>query len=159
MTAANQTQPTAVFMMGGPGSGKSFVRDRDFAGLAVVDCDSIKESHPDYDPKNPSALHEWSRIECVKAFFRALGGDDSFVYDGTGTNAEKMVEWMLKAQEAGFKVQLVYVKCPLQTALRRNQQRDRTVPESIVREKHAVVETTFKILTGYADEVTEVQNG
>lgn len=149
----------AVFMVGGPGAGKSFVRDRDFAGVKVVDCDLIKESHPEYDPKNPSALHEWSRVECAKSFFLAIGGDDSFVYDGTGTNAEKMVDWMLKAQEAGFSVQLVYVRCPIQTALRRNAERTRVVPESIVREKHASVETSFNILSGYADSITEVQNG
>lgn len=152
------SKPVAVFMVGGPGSGKSFVRKRDFGSLPVVDCDSFKESHPDYDPKNPAALHQWSQVECTKAFFRALGGTESFVYDSTGTNAEKMVDWMLKAQSAGFLVRLVYVRCSMNVALVRNQQRARTVPEEIVREKHATVETSFRICSGFADEVTVAEN-
>ena len=50
MTAANLSQPTAVFMMGGPGSGKSFIRDRDFAGLAVVVLLSVAGCAEDYRP-------------------------------------------------------------------------------------------------------------
>lgn len=154
-------RPTAYFMMGGPGSGKSYVRDRDdeMAGLAVVDCDQSKEAHPDYDPKNPAALHAWSSEQCVKAFFRALGGTDSFVYDGTGSNSDRMVEWMLDARTAGFDVALVYVRCPLNTALERNRNRERVVPEHVVIEKHSVVERSFAICSGYADRVREIDNG
>lgn len=152
-------KPQAVFMMGGPGAGKSYVRSQQFPTLPVVDCDTWKARHPDYDPKNPSALHEWSSIQCTKDFFRRLGGDDSFVYDGTGTNAEKMVDWMLHASSAGFDVVVVYVRCPLRTALDRNANRDRVVPEHIVREKHAAVDASFRICRGYADTVHTVDNG
>jgi predicted kinase len=156
---ANPTTPTAVFMMGGPGAGKSYVRKREYPTLPVVDCDMFKAAHPDYDPSNPAALHAWSSQQCTKEFFRRLSGDDSFVYDGTGTNAEKMVDWMLKAQSAGFRVELVYVSCPLHTALRRNRERERFVPEHIVREKHEVVDTAFMICRGYADSVRVIENG
>ena len=128
------TTPKAIFTIGGPGSGKSFVLGRDFGEVYVVDCDAHKEAHPDYDPTDPMALHEWSRIEMTKDFFRCLGGNESFAYDGTGANAERLVEWMLKASEVGFEVVLLYVTCSLQTALERNQKRTRTVPEGLVRE-------------------------
>lgn len=146
-------------MMGGPGSGKSFVRERAFGQLPVVDCDKVKEHHPDYDPRNPSELHEWSRAECVREFFARLGAGESFVYDGTGTNVDKMVDWMLRAQSAGFRVELVFVKAPLNVALARNADRERVVPEEVVREKHALIETAFRIVREYADTVTEVENG
>ena len=159
LTTTRQNKPTAVFMMGGPGAGKSYIRNREFPTLPVVDCDSFKEAHPDYDPKNPAALHEWSSVQCTKEFFRRLGGNDSFVYDGTGTNAEKMVDWMLKAQSAGFRVHLVYVTCPLHTALQRNANRERNVPEFVVREKHEVVDTSYMICKGFADETSIIDNG
>jgi predicted kinase len=152
---------TAFFMMGGPGSGKSYVRENDaaMAGLRVIDADSFKAAHPDYDPKNPGALHAWSSVECTKAFYGALSGTDSFVYDGTGTNAEKMVNWMMQAREAGFAVELVFVRCPLNVALQRNARRERVVPEHIVIEKHAQVGAAFTICSGYATTVRTVDNG
>jgi predicted kinase len=152
--------PTAFFMMGGPGSGKSFIRKTDsaMASLTVVDCDNFKMAHPDYDPKNPGALHEWSSIECTKAFYRALSGTDSFVYDGTGTNAEKQIEWMMQARAAGFRVEVVFVRCSLNVALARNAARERTVPEHIVIEKHAVVETSFRACSGFAHTTRVIDN-
>lgn len=151
-------QPEAVFMMGGPGAGKGYVRKRMFADLPVVDADSWKARHPEYDPKNPSAIHDWSVTMATKDFFSRLGGTESFVYDGTGTNADRYVDWILKAQSAGFRTRLVYVRTPLQVALKRNAERARTVPEEVVREKHAVIETSFSIVSGYADDVEVVNN-
>lgn len=153
--------PTLYCMIGGPGAGKSYVRrnDPELADLPVVDCDQWKKRHPDYDPNNPSAVHAWSSEKCTKQFFGMLAGDDSFVYDGTGTNAEKMVDWIMRAQSAGFRVELVYVRCPLNTALERNANRDRVVPEHIVRDKHEVVDTSFRISRGYADAYRIVDNG
>lgn len=51
-----------------------------------------------------------------------------------------------------------YVKTSLTTALDRNANRERIVPEDVVREKHTIVETSFQILSGYADAVTTIIN-
>lgn len=152
-------KPKAVFLMGGPAAGKGHVRAERFASLPVVDCDLWKQRHPDYDPKNPAALHEWSSTMCTKEFFARLGGDETFVYDGTGTNAERYADWMIKAKSAGFDIQLVYVRCPLSVALVRNANRKRVVPEWVVRGSHEVIETSFKLLAPLADVVTVVENG
>ena len=72
-------------MMGGPASGKSTVRRERFPGVQVLDSDDFKQAHPDYDPKNPQVLHAWSAQELVQSLFRALAGDEDFVYDGTGS--------------------------------------------------------------------------
>jgi predicted kinase len=148
----------AIFMMGGPGSGKSYVRGKLFGGVAVLDCDSLKEAHPAYDPKNPSALHEWSRQELSRAFFRQIGSGEDFIYDGTGSDAGKYVHLIRQAQEAGYEVEIVYVTCSLKTALKRNATRSRVVPESIVRDKHATIATSFEIVSRYSDTVRVVNN-
>lgn len=44
---------TAIFMMGGPRAGKSTSIQsllEEFDGITVLDCDSIKEEHPEYNP-------------------------------------------------------------------------------------------------------------
>lgn len=148
----------AVFLMGGPGSGKSYVRKRDIQIEKVLDCDRIKKTLPGYDPKNPMAVHEESRQQLKRQFFDALAGTDSFVYDGTGSNSAKYQALMSQAKRAGFKVEIVMVRCSLEVALKRNQDRARTVPESIVRSKHSTIAASFEVIRGEADLVRVVDN-
>lgn len=156
---ATAPAPRAVFMMGGPGSGKSYIRNRDYAGLRVLDCDRHKAGRPDYNPKNPNALHAWSRIQLAREFAAAVGAGESFVYDGTGARAERYARLMAVAREAGYAVELCYVRCPLRIALKRNATRARTVPESIVRSRHADVGVAFELIAGAADGTRIVNNG
>ena len=148
----------AIFMMGGPAAGKSTVRQRDYAGLAVVDCDEIKREHPDYDEKNPSATHDWSSAEATRRFYAALGAGVDVVFDGTGNTAEKYVAFINAAQAAGYATEVCYVATDLATALARNARRARVVPEAVVRERHARVATSFEIVSRYADGVRIVRN-
>ena len=145
-------------MMGGSGSGKSYVRNIRYAGMTTLDCDDIKTTHPDYDPKNPQDLHAWSASELKRAFFATTATGESFVYDGTGSTAERYVNYITHAQEMGYEVEVCYVTVPLTVALKRNAARTRTVPEDVVREKHSLVATAFEIVAPYADTVTVVRN-
>ena len=145
-----------TLMMGGPASGKSTVREARFPDLPVVDCDTFKEGHPDYDPKNPAALHVWSSLEATKAFYAALAGDDDFVFDGTGANAEKYVSYATDARGAGWHTRIMYVACELATALERNAGRERVVDEDVVREKYSTIAASYEIVSRYVDEVVVV---
>ena len=147
-------------MMGGPGSGKSYQRKKLFGDeYDLLDCDTIKASHPDYDPKNPGALHTWSAQELVKLFHSTIGAQRDFIYDGTGGNAEKYVYLIQLAQSVGYHVTICYVRCPLTIALRRNAERERVVDEAMLRDKHSVIETSFAITAPYADTVTILEGG
>lgn len=156
MKAPATQQPTATFMMGGPASGKTRARNAMFQGVEILDCDEIKKELPGYDPKNPSAVHELSATILNRRFYTTLGTGAPFVYDGTGTNAEKYARLFSEARAAGYRVQLVYVPCTLSVALERNAKRDRTVPEAIVREKYESIEFAFEILSRRADVVTVI---
>ena len=149
----------AVFMMGGPASGKSRVRDIEYGHIErVLDCDIIKASHPDYDPKAPYLVHEWSTGELVKELYATLNDGVSFVYDGTGAATERYVKYIGMAHELGYTVILCYVKTTLAVALERNRKRERTVPEYILRDRYSLLATSFDIVSGYADEIRVVNN-
>ncbi len=152
------TQPTAIFMMGGPASGKSTVRSARYANLEVIDCDLIKESLPGYDPKNPALVHDASSMEATRRVYAAIGSGLSFVFDGTGCTAEKYVRFIQAAQSAGFTTEVCWVTCDLATAIERNRNRERTVSEALLREKHAMVSTSFEIVARYADTTTTVRS-
>jgi len=160
-TATSTARPEIVFTMGLPGAGKSTVIDR--LGLlathGVIDPDLIKTEQPDYDPKRPEVHHEWSSEEAERRFQAALAaGSESWIVDGTGTNAEKMIRRIREAQAAGFTTRLLYVRVRLATALSRNASRERVVPEAIVREKARDVATAFELVAASADAVQVVNN-
>ncbi len=148
----------AIVMIGGPGAGKGYIVRRDFSDWDVLDSDTFKQSHPDYDPKNPGALHAWSTEELTRAFFAKIGSGEDFVLDGTGTSVERYATWMTQMKSAGYEIEIVYVKTTMKVALERNRNRERVVPESIVREKHGVVDMSFRILSDFADILTVVEN-
>jgi predicted ABC-type ATPase len=152
-----------TFTMGLPASGKSSVIADGRAkvdGFTLLDCDSFKEAHPDYDPKNPQALHSWSKQMVKQAFNEALETGGQFVYDTTGTNAPRMVEEMNRAKKAGFTVRLVFVKVDLVTSIGRNQDpsRNRIVPLPVIMEKAEKVNRVFDEISNVPHEVLIIDN-
>ena len=142
-----------------PGSGKGWAISKLNIQGVIADPDKFKEAHPDYDPKNPAPLHAWSNEQCEKLIEATLAeGKDDLIIDGTGVNAEKMVRRMEQAREAGYSIDILYVKVDLEVALKRNSERERTVPEHIVIEKSRDIETSMKITSQYADKVTIFEN-
>lgn len=148
----------AVFMVGGPAAGKSTVRQDLYPTLTVIDSDQIKEQNPTYDPKQPQLLHEASSKEATRLAFQMISEGKDFVFDGTGSSAEKYVRLINACHEVGYETVAVYVTCDLQTALARNAARPRQVPEAVVREKHAMVATSVDIISRYVGELKIVRN-
>jgi predicted kinase len=147
-------------MAGAAGSGKSWARenDVDLVALPVVDSDDIKKEHPDFDPKQPHLIHEWSSVEATRRFYGKLADGESFIFDGTGTNAEKYISMINEAHRAGFNVAVVYVKVTLATSLKRNAERERTVPEYVVREQHSLLPFAIQIIRDAADNFRIINN-
>ena len=123
--------PTLILMAGAAGSGKSWARenDADLAALPVVDSDDIKKEHPDFDPKQPQLIHEWSSVEATRRFYGKLAAGESFIFDGTGTNAEKYIAM-----------------------------RERTVPAHVVREQHSLLPVAIQIIRDAADNFRTIKN-
>tara|TARA_B100001939_G_scaffold128063_3_gene110968 strand:+ start:315 stop:818 length:504 start_codon:yes stop_codon:yes gene_type:complete len=149
--------------MGLPAAGKSSVIKDGRAkvdGAVLLDCDSFKEAHPDYDPHNPQALHSWSKAKVKEAFNEALETGGQFVYDTTGTNAPRMLNEMNRAKEAGFNVRLVFVKVDLVTSIGRNHDasRGRVVPLPVIIEKADKVNRVFDEIHHVAHEVVIIDN-
>jgi len=143
---------TFTFTAGLPGSGKSSaLRSLEhLSGAVVLDSDSVKASHPDFDgireradPDEMTALHEWSRIIHDRACLVAANETDpsgpSYIIDGTGCDGAEVLTLGRVAYEAGYRVEVVYVEVSVETSIRRNRQRyergGRLVPEHIIHAK------------------------
>ncbi len=153
------TTPTFTFTMGLPGSGKSRVVAERHPDVQIIDPDAIKAGHPDYDPKSPGDLHGWSKDVADAKFANATGaGVGDWLLDGTGTLVDKLVKNIRHAKACGFNTRLLFVAVSLETAIARNAKRERTVPESIIREKAEVIYTAFEIAAKEVDDVDVVWN-
>jgi predicted kinase len=150
---------TMIFLMGLPAAGKSTVGRARYEGFTVIDPDAIKAAHPDYDPKNPAPLHNYSMEIAEQQFAAAVAGKaGNWIIDGTGTNAERMTRRIRDARAAGFTTELCYVVCSLNTAMVRNAQRARTVPAQILTEKSRDIATSFDIVSRETDTVVVINN-
>ena len=152
-------RPEVVFTMGLPASGKSSVSKAIFPTHKMIDCDSIKESHANYDPKDPQALHAWSKTVAQAQFDATLSlGLQNVVYDTTGTNAPRMSRLMMKTARMGFKVSLVFVTVPLSVSIERNANRPRVVPQEVIMAKAQQVTEVFHQIKNLAHSVQVIDN-
>lgn len=153
-------KPHAIMTMGLPGAGKSTALNRlpNIAEFTIIDPDMVKATHPNYDPKNPGALHVWSKKVAAAQQAAAIAANADIVVDGTGTNIEKMVRDITDLQAAGYFVEVLYVQVSLATAIHRNANRERVVPVEIIREKAEVITVAADIVARYADKMTTVNN-
>ncbi len=77
----------AILFIGLPGSGKTSIVNRDYAGdYAIVSSDLIKQSHKDYDPKDPEPLHQWSVKEAERQMRELSDKGISMCMDSGGVN-------------------------------------------------------------------------
>ncbi len=153
----------AVFFIGPAGSGKSFIRDTKYMrhlDFKVVDPDEIKKKHPDYDPDAPFKVHAWSK-NVSKAMFKKIvegGNGDPVIVDGTGRNAQGIVNMMKLAEENGYRTYIVYVYVPFAISIWRNRNRSRFVPEEVILEQFDKIQKSFRVLKSLADKSKVVPN-
>ena len=157
----------AIFLAGGPGSGKSFVAnelvgipkggfskmDMSFApsGVKLVNSDPEFEyflKKVGIDPKNLADLSD-------EEFKKATEGESSprakakkikdarerlytqgrlgLLIDGTGDDYNKIKKKNTELKKLGYDTYMIYINTSLEVAQQRNAQRDRKLPEKLVK--------------------------
>ena len=136
----------AVFLAGGPGSGKSYVVSKVVSGLGlkVINSDEPFERYlvkAGLSLKMPDEEQIPRDIERKKAKRvtsarkgHAIDGRLGIVIDGTGKDYDKMIRQSAQLQELGYETSMVFVNTTLETALDRNRKRARSVPPNIAKQ-------------------------
>ena len=134
-----------VFVIGGPGSGKSYVSERlglKAMGFVTINSDVAFEymmQKHDIDPKMPP--EEKEKRDVVRARAKeitakksdlAIDGRLGIHIDGTGDDYDKIANLKRNFEVLGYDAYLVVVNTKLDVARKRNQMRARTVPDKIV---------------------------
>ena len=160
----------AVFLAGGPGSGKTYVAKGLFGipekvnvsqtGMKMVnsdkelkyllnkfgfgtDLDSLPDelfkqltdpSHKDY-----SGLRDFAKDLTGERRRLYQNGRLGMIIDGTGDDFKKISMEKKELEEIGYDTYMIFVNTTLEVALRRNENRDRVLPRSIVEASHREV--------------------
>ena len=134
----------AFFLAGGPGSGKSYVvrKTTGGTGLKVVNSDDafeklLKDANLSLKmPPEEEAPRDVVR-QRAKAITKSrrdnyVEGRIGLIIDGTGKDYEKIASQSKDLRQLGYDTHMIFVNTSLDTALQRNAERPRSVPDSIV---------------------------
>jgi hypothetical protein len=165
----------AVFLAGGPGSGKDYVLDNTLAGHGMVEINSDKALEFLMDKKNLSKTMPASeKIERDLVRGRAknmtelrqrlaLQGRNGLIINGTGDDHEKIKTIKSRLEELGYDTSMIMVNTRDEVSASRNVERGsrggRTVPEDIRKQKwDAVQKARPELAKLFGDKYAEFDN-
>ena len=134
----------AIFMAGGPGSGKSYVAKRTTSGLGLkmVNSDDIYEkmlndAGLDTTPEDiysDKGQEIRGRAKGVTSRMKGnfLEGRLGLIIDGTGKDYAKIAKQVQGLKLLGYECYMIFVNTSLDTAQEQNAKRKRTLPEKEV---------------------------
>ena len=159
----------AVFLAGGPGSGKTYIAKGLFgipervnvsqSGMKMVNSDKeLKyllnkygfgtdlDSLPDEVFKNltgdgpqSSGLRKFAKDLTAERRRLYQNGRLGMIIDGTGDDYQKIAREKAELEKIGYQTYMIFVNTTLEVALERNENRDRVLPKSIVQQSHQEV--------------------
>ena len=165
----------AVFLAGGPGSGKDYVLDNTLAGHGLTEINSDKaleflmdkEGLDKQMPEDEKEARDFVRgraknITELKQRL-ALTGRNGLIVNGTGDDHEKVKRIKTALENLGYDTSMVMVNTDDEVSAQRNIERGqrggRTVPENIRRQKWEAVQNARPELAKlFGDRYSEYDN-
>ena len=134
----------AIFLAGGPGSGKTYVvrKTTGGSGLRIINSDNAFETllkRANLSLKMPTGEKE--KRDVVRTRAKELTGKREknyltgrlgIIIDGTGAKVDKIISQHSHLRSLGYDTHMIFVNTSLDVALQRNAERGRSVPEKTV---------------------------
>lgn len=162
----------AVFMAGGPGSGKSFIAEKlglQAKGLKTVNSDEALEflmrkrklslAMPPEEQGERDVARQRAKEITRTRMDRYVDGRLGLVIDGTAKDVNKIFKIKAYLETIGYDTMMVFVDTSLETALKRNRERPRQVPEDVLVASHEDTQANKRNLNDlFGRDFTEVVN-
>jgi len=151
----------AIFLAGGPGSGKSFIVGETALtalGMRVVNSDDAFEAamkkaglslKTDVMTDKGQELRGKAKALTGKKQELYLQGRLGIVIDGTGRDYEKIKKQSTELQRLGYDVAMIFVNTDKETALVRNRARARSLPDAEVEQMWQAVQNNIGKFNGH----------
>lgn len=162
----------AVFLAGGPGSGKSFVVGKTALtaqGLRLINSDiafetALEKAGLAATPENiysdeGQSLRNKAKVLTNKRKKLALAGRLGLIIDGTGKDYNKIISQKEALEKHGYECFMIFVNTNEETAQHRNKMRDRSLPDETVSKMwHAVQDNVGKFQNLFKSKMIIVDN-
>ena len=162
----------AVFLAGGPGSGKSFVVGKTSLlslGFKLINSDinyenALKKAGLTMEPEDifsaqGQALRDKAKKITGLQLEMALKGRLGVVIDGTGKDYSKINTSVNQLRDLGYAVHMIFVNTDLETAQKRNKSRERILPTPVVKKMWDAVQKNIGKFQGlFRNRMTIVDN-
>ena len=149
----------AIFLAGGPGSGKSYVAKASTGGMGLkmvnsddqfeylLDKEGITKKmntrRGEREAEKRDVVRDRAKGLTSKIKGNYVEGRLGIIIDGTGHDFEKIARQSSKLRMLGYETYMVFVNTSLDVALKANAERDRVVPTSIVTKSHKAVQSNL----------------
>ena len=162
----SQSQPVLVHMFGIPGSGKTtFINNHksEYSDYLIIGFDDLMEMIPGYkqDLKklgSVQAYNNWvipARIAGYELLRRAIETHKNIIFDHGGTPLCHQ-ELLRNVKLLGYKTKMIYLSCPLQTAIERTVEREKQIhrhtPQQTIIERFELTQKTAETYKSIVDE-------
>ena len=163
----------AIFMAGGPGSGKSYVARRTTGGMGMkmVNSDDIYEkmlndAGLDTTPEDIYSDQGQEIRGRAKGVTKRMQGNYlegrlGLIIDGTGKDYDKIAKQVQGLKALGYETYMIFVNTSIDTALEQNRKRKRTLPDGQVTDMWNAVQNNigkFQRLFGNANFIVVDNN-
>ena len=143
----------AIFFAGSPGSGKTYVARKlagSFQGLKQVNMDIIFKHlmtqkklswkmPPEEEPEREKQRQRSKELVAKQQQTYSESGLGLLI-DSTGRIYETVEKIKNELEAIGYKTTMIFVNTDLETALRRNKERERTLPDELIHKNYKVIE-------------------
>ncbi len=145
----------AIFLAGGPGSGKSYVTGKSTGGmpLKLVNSDvqferlmkaaNLSFKMPPEEQERRDRERERAKELTNLSMASYIDGRLGLVIDGTGREYDKIEKQVNAFRKIGYEPYMIFVNTSLDTALERNRIRERSVPEDITKQSWKQVQSNM----------------
>jgi len=161
----------AIFFAGSPGAGKTYVARKlagAFQGLKQVNMDNIFKflmtkknlswkMPPEEEPEREKQRQR-SKELVTKQQQRYTDGGLGLLIDSTGRIYSTIERIKNELEDKGYATTMVFVNTDLETALRRNKERERTLPDELVHKNYAVIEQNLGRFSRLFDNIHIIDN-
>ena len=161
----------AIFFAGSPGSGKTYVARKlagTFQGLKQVNMDNwfkrlmTKKNlswkmPPEEEPEREKQRQRSKELVAKQQQSYAEGGLGLLI-DSTGRIYDTIAKIKQELENTGYKTTMIFVNTDLETALRRNKERERTLPDKLIHKNYEIIEQNLGRFQRLFDDVHIINN-
>ena len=161
----------AIFFAGSPGSGKTYIARKlagAFQGLKQVNMDNwfkhlmtkknLSWKMPPEEEPEREKQRQRSKELIAKQQQQYTESGLGLLIDSTGRIYDTVARIKQELEDTGYETTMIFINTDLETALRRNKERERTLPDELIHKNYKIIEQNIGRFQRLFDDIHIINN-